>query len=91
MMTVHKEMLYREMQELLSQHPHGNLSVDSSKLRILLDLMQRQIDRSEMQCRACLEMVINADPSAASSSPLPRTYVHHVSTLSSSSDGAGDA
>ena len=57
MMNLHKELLYAEFRELIRTRPEGgDIVVDSTKLRILLDLMRRQSYRLEQQVRSFLAL-----------------------------------
>ena len=57
MMNFHKELLYAEFRELIRNRPEGgDIVVDSTKLRILLDLMRTQSDRLEQQVRSFLAL-----------------------------------
>ena len=69
MMNFHKEILYAEFRNMIRAHPHGGeISVDSTKLRILLDLMRRQSFRLEQQVRYFMASV--PDPNGTPSSPM---------------------
>jgi hypothetical protein len=57
MMNFHKEILLAEFRDLLRNHPQGGeMTVDSHKLRILLDLMHQHSSRLEGRLRACYGM-----------------------------------
>ena len=70
MMNFHQEILYAEFRDIIRSHPHGGkISVDSTKLRILLDLMRRQSFRLEQQVRYFIASVPdpNGTPSVSAS------------------------
>jgi hypothetical protein len=74
MMNFHKDILYAEFRELLQNHPNGGpVSVDSIKLRILLDLMQQHTCRLErhiqsFQRTSSLSSTYDASSSGSNSS-----------------------
>jgi hypothetical protein len=74
MMNFHKDILYAEFRELLQNHPNGGpVSVDSIKLRILLDLMHQHTCRLErhiqsFQRTSSLSFTYDASSSGSNSS-----------------------